>query len=125
MEIKTSTATVYHGGGRRWLTKKSAKRAEVWSILKQHCCDCEDADVPSSDGSLGYPGNVCTLHKLRADFKAMAIDKVLEFYESAPNPWNHDFFLDFIDDTVCRLLGDQKEEDERLTVAGVGYTTKL
>jgi hypothetical protein len=33
MNIQTSTAKVYHGGNRRWLTKKAAEKAEALMYL--------------------------------------------------------------------------------------------
>lgn len=63
MKIETSKATVYHGGGRRYLTLSAAKYAEARRIVKETVCDCEKGDPDSFNGR-GYPGNVCTYHKL-------------------------------------------------------------
>lgn len=38
--IAIETATVYRGGGRRWLTKRAACRAEARAKIKRDCgCD--------------------------------------------------------------------------------------
>lgn len=47
-------ATVYWGGGRRWLSPKAAARAEANKAIRRHC-ECEDA-------TWEYPGYACRLH---------------------------------------------------------------
>lgn len=122
MKIQTSTTKVYHGGGRRWFTKKAAERAEAWRILKEHCCDCEDGESDSFEGR-GYPGNVCELHQLRDDYKQRAITTTLE---SALTSAFLDGLLDEqeytenINDMVNALMGEQQvemkqESDQTLT----------
>lgn len=43
MTVRTQTATVYHGGRRRWFSLAAACRAEASSIANKFC-DCEDGD---------------------------------------------------------------------------------
>lgn len=45
MAVKAETATVYIGGGRRWLTLRTAARKEAHAkIIERHGCDCESGD---------------------------------------------------------------------------------
>lgn len=55
--ITTSTATVYHGARRRYLSKAAAARSFFWAALNRHC-ECEDPDHFS-----GYPGMTCDYHR--------------------------------------------------------------
>lgn len=57
MEVTKETATVYRGGGRRYLTLKSACKAEARAKLKTRCeCDWIDHE------GYGRQGLPCTLH---------------------------------------------------------------
>ena len=45
MAVSVETARVYRGGGRRWLTLKSAAKHEAMAVIrKRHGCDCEPGD---------------------------------------------------------------------------------
>ena len=56
--VTAETATVYRGGGRRWLSAKAAAKAEAGRYYRlRHPCECEAAD-PSN----GYPGEYCGWH---------------------------------------------------------------
>ena len=41
--VRTSTATVYHGGGRRWFSLKAAERAEAKVSIRKRC-ECDNGD---------------------------------------------------------------------------------
>lgn len=43
MSVQVETATVYRGGGRRWLTAAAACRAEARAKMKTRC-DCDYID---------------------------------------------------------------------------------
>lgn len=58
MAVSSSTTTVYHGGGRRWLTLRSACSAEARALLKTRC-ECETID----HGSMGSEHLVCWYHE--------------------------------------------------------------
>lgn len=58
MKITIETATVYRGGGRRWLTKRSAIKAEARAKIKSRC-DCDTSD----DGTYGTIHLTCSLHQ--------------------------------------------------------------
>lgn len=48
MSIRSSTATVYHGGGRRWFSMYAAERAEAKRIISKRCeCDYGDSVTPT------------------------------------------------------------------------------
>lgn len=57
MTIKISTATVFHGGRRRWFSLGAACRAEACAIVNRFC-DCEPWD-----GDHVTPPVVCALHR--------------------------------------------------------------
>ena len=46
--IQESKATVYHGGGRRWLTLQAAANAEARSKISERC-ECESIDHGAMD----------------------------------------------------------------------------
>lgn len=54
MTVKTTTATVFHGGRRRWFSLAAACRAEASSIANKFC-DCEGGDSVT-------PPVTCRLH---------------------------------------------------------------
>lgn len=54
--IRTSTATVYQGARKRYLSKAAAARSFFWAALRRHC-ECEDPDYSGQ-----YPGMVCHYH---------------------------------------------------------------
>lgn len=64
MGVKAETATVWRGGGRRWLTKLAAERAEARSTIKRRC-ECE-----RGDGNR-YPDYICALHEDPARYQRM------------------------------------------------------
>lgn len=43
MPVKSTTAVVYHGGGRRYLTLRAACKAEARKLIKARC-KCEHND---------------------------------------------------------------------------------
>ncbi|HEY0840797.1 MAG TPA: hypothetical protein VGD74_11465 [Vulgatibacter sp.] len=63
MRIKASTATVYLGGGRRWLSLHAACRAEARKVIRSIVCDCSPQDAEET-------GYVCVYHA--GDDRAMA-----------------------------------------------------
>lgn len=58
MSVTSSQAVVYKGGGRRYLTLRSACIAEARALLKTRC-ECERMD----HGSMGYEWLVCWYHE--------------------------------------------------------------
>lgn len=58
MSVTISTATTYTGGGRRYLTLKSACAAEARALLKTRC-ECETID----HGPMGYEHLTCWYHE--------------------------------------------------------------
>lgn len=48
--VTVEVATVYRGGGRRWLTAKAACRAEARAKLKTRC-ECDYCDHPEMPGA--------------------------------------------------------------------------
>ena len=59
MAVTTSQAVVYKGGGRRYLTLRSACAAEARALLKTRC-DCEYMDY---GGSIGGEWLTCWYHE--------------------------------------------------------------
>lgn len=57
MTVKTETATVYRGGGRRWFTKRAACNAAAKAKIKTRC-ECETND----HGSMGLEYIACSYH---------------------------------------------------------------
>lgn len=73
--IKTESATVYCGGGRRWFTLNAAARAEAKRKIKERCdCDSGDRDTPPVVcyyHAEAYPEVIRRLaYKYKAQFKA-------------------------------------------------------
>ncbi|WP_288081192.1 hypothetical protein [Pseudomonas sp.] len=58
MAVTTSQAVVYKGGGRRYLTLRSACAAEARALLKTRC-ECETMD----HGPMGYEHLTCWYHE--------------------------------------------------------------
>lgn len=54
--VRLSTATVWHGGGRRWFTRRAAERAEARHLINKRC-ECEKGDV-----YFQTPSYTCVLH---------------------------------------------------------------
>ena len=61
MIVTRETATVYRGGGRRWLTKASAIRAEAKARINARCA-CEPYDRET-----GAPASYCRYHTALED----------------------------------------------------------
>lgn len=62
MTIKTSTATVYFGGRRRWLSLKTAARREaIEAVSRRYPCQCEQMEYDPG-GNPVYPGLNCDNH---------------------------------------------------------------
>jgi hypothetical protein len=59
--IRVSTATVYHGGGRRWFSLKAAANAEAGAKIKARC-DCDDGLISEMDRACGYYSACCQYH---------------------------------------------------------------
>lgn len=53
--IAQETATVYWGGGRRWLSLRAAAKAEARRIIREKRCECDDGDEVT-------PAYVCEMH---------------------------------------------------------------
>lgn len=53
--VRTSTAVVWHGGGRRWFTRRAAERAEARRLINKRC-ECDNGDAFT-------PPYTCDLHK--------------------------------------------------------------
>ncbi|WUR15665.1 hypothetical protein E7V67_011350 [[Empedobacter] haloabium] len=69
--IRAETVTVYHGGGRRWLTLKAAARREAAAaVRKRYPCQCERAEYDFG-GAMVYPGLSCIHHSGDARFDKM------------------------------------------------------
>lgn len=60
MVVSREEATVYRGGGRRWLTQQAAYRAAAKAKIKS-ICECEQPDTLIDPS--GYPGFTCSYHK--------------------------------------------------------------
>lgn len=58
MTVTSSQAVVFKGGGRRYLTMKSACRAEARTLINTRC-DCEVMD----HGSMGAEYLTCWYHE--------------------------------------------------------------
>jgi hypothetical protein len=54
--VSSSIATVFHGGGRRWLSRRSAERAEAKAIVRRRC-ECDRGDTVT-------PGYACVYHSM-------------------------------------------------------------
>ena len=50
MGVSVETATVYRGGGRRWLTRKAAVKAEAIAVIKAK----HPTERGETDHSIGY-----------------------------------------------------------------------
>jgi len=74
MKIETSTAKVYHGGNRRWLSRKAAEKAEALKIVRKLICDCEQ-ESPHS------PGHTCAYHKMESEHIPALKDFVIQTTE--------------------------------------------
>ena len=59
--VAKETATVYRGGGRRWLTPQAACRAEARARLKVDC-ECDYCDHPEMPGA-GREDLPCSRHR--------------------------------------------------------------
>jgi hypothetical protein len=108
--IQTSTAKVYHGGGRRYFTKKAAECAEARAILKKVCCDCEEGEPDSFNGR-GYPGNICYYHQLRQDYQERAIRAVLA--SVLLDQQDSDLFHETMNEMIWALHGEQEQEERQ------------
>ena len=74
--IKSSVATVYHGGGRRWLTRKAAERAEAKRLYRERFpCECEAGEPLHGDG-----GERCGYHD---DHHAKFVRRVARLIKAA------------------------------------------
>jgi hypothetical protein len=60
--IQQSTATVYRGGRRRWLSLDAACRAEAKTRLKTHC-DCDSGYSEYMDNGYEVPPYTCGYHQ--------------------------------------------------------------
>lgn len=80
MTVSAETATVYRGGGRRWLTRKAAERAEARAIIKLRC------ECSRSDPAIGYYGYTCRYHADPDRYARMVRLLVAMFIRKEPNP---------------------------------------
>lgn len=69
-------ATVYRGGGRRWLTRKAACKAEARAKIKTRC-ECDYCD----HGLMGREHLTCSLH--HPDRYPKILRRLARMYEAA------------------------------------------
>jgi hypothetical protein len=54
--VSSSMATVFHGGGRRWFSRRAAERAEAKAIVRRRC-ECDRGDTVT-------PAYACAYHRM-------------------------------------------------------------
>lgn len=97
--IAVSKETVYHGGGRRWLTRKSAEKAEALKIVRKLICDCEEPDHDYT-GSSGYPGNTCEYHAMESEHIPALKQFVIQATERFTKEWDEQELAELIIDQI-------------------------
>lgn len=80
MSVRTSTATVFHGGGRRFFTLKAAVRGEAKAKIKTRC-DCDYCDHPEMPGA-GREDLPCRYHD-GSDFAVKVLRRLSRVYLAA------------------------------------------
>ena len=79
MIVETLTATVYKGGGKRYLTKRAAYYAAARAKINSRC-DCEPCDY--ADYETGYMPVMCQWHEDRDRCEAV-IQRLARWYQHA------------------------------------------
>ena len=72
--VTASTAKVYRGGRRRWLTPAAACRAEARAQISRRCeCDRVSHNDPQ------YTGHICAYHQDMDKYRAL-VERMARFY---------------------------------------------